>query len=85
MSWEVHWTEASARDLRRIDAQAEDRIRVAIRRYAETEYGDIRRLQGRERQWRLRAGDWRVIFTLEPSTGRMVVLGVRHRSDAYRG
>jgi len=32
--------------------------------------------------WRIRAGDYRVLFTIE--SGTMHIFGVRHRSEVYR-
>ena len=81
---EVVWTAPALRDLRRIDRQMAERIRAAVRRYATTQYGDVRKLEGQEGHYRLRVGEYRVIF--RPERGRLVivVLHVRHRSDAYR-
>jgi len=39
-------------------------------------------LSGSERHLRLRVGDYRVRFTLEPNAIR--ILNVRHRREAYR-
>ena len=45
--------------------------------------GDVVALQGEfAGSFRLRAGDYRVLFTLEDDAMR--IFGVRHRSQAYR-
>jgi mRNA interferase RelE/StbE len=46
--------------------------------------GDVRRLEGTSLQWRLRVGDWRVIFTMAPSERTILVLLVRPRGAAYK-
>lgn len=46
--------------------------------------GDIRRLTGEERLWRLRVGGWRIIFERDDADRRIDVLAVRPRGDAYR-
>lgn len=81
---EVVWTAPALRDLRRIDRQTAERIRAAVRRYAETQHGDVRKLEAQEGRYRLRVGEYRVIFRLERGRLVIVVLHVRHRSDAYR-
>ncbi len=54
-------------------------------RFAETGLGDVKRLSGRSGQWRLRVGDWRVLFTYEEEDGEaIVVLRALHRREAYR-
>ena len=66
-----------------LDHQVAQRIYKAIKRYAETGSGDVKQLQGLMNRYRLRAGDWRVIFT--PEEGGVVrILRVAHRSDIYR-
>jgi mRNA interferase RelE/StbE len=46
--------------------------------------GDIKKLEGMGNEFRLRIGDWRVIFRPEPEQFVVVILAVRHRSSAYR-
>lgn len=45
--------------LRRLGHKDRDRIRTALEGLPE---GDVKRLRGPERLWRLRVGEWRVIF-----------------------
>jgi mRNA-degrading endonuclease RelE of RelBE toxin-antitoxin system len=56
----------------------------AVARFATTGQGNVVRLQGVTRQWRLRVGDWRVRFTMDAAMTTLIVLMVRHRSDVYR-
>jgi len=54
-----------------------------ILRFARTGAGDVTTLHGDlGGAFRLRVGDYRVLFTLREDTMR--ILGVRHRSEAYR-
>jgi mRNA interferase RelE/StbE len=85
VTWSIIWTRPALHDLRRLDRQVEERVRTAVRRVAETEQGDVTRLQEKNPpQWRLRVGDWRVRFRYEPATGTMHVLRVLPRGRAYR-
>jgi mRNA interferase RelE/StbE len=45
--------------------------------------GDIRKLQGVE-GYRLRVGEWRVIFRLLEESEEILVIAIRPRSSAYR-
>jgi mRNA-degrading endonuclease RelE of RelBE toxin-antitoxin system len=57
----------------------------ALRRYVETEQGDVVRLQGVVPvEWRLRTGDYQVRFRLDFSAGTLDVLRVLPRDKAYR-
>ena len=78
------WSAPALRDLRRLDAQLAERIRAAVRRYAATQRGDVRKLEGVEGLYRLRVGEYRVVFRRERGRLVIVVLHVRHRRDVYR-
>jgi mRNA-degrading endonuclease RelE of RelBE toxin-antitoxin system len=47
--------------------------------------GHVTRLQGQqEERFRLRVGDWRVIFTMDAAQQTIFVSLIRPRGDAYR-
>lgn len=41
------------------------------------------RLQGRP-EYKLRVGDWRVLYDFDVGQNRLLLLSVRHRRDVYR-
>ena len=84
MNWRVIWSERARRDLRRLDPSVTQRVMRAIERLAEAGIGDVRRLHGYESQWRLRVGAWRVLFTMDPASGFLVIVRVLPRGSAYR-
>lgn len=45
--------------------------------------GDVKRLTG-SLSWRLRVGDWRVRFLMDPSERTIYVTSVRSRGSAYK-
>ena len=42
------------------------------------------RLQGHKNLWRIRIGDYRVVYSIDDTARNIDVSVVRHRSDAYR-
>lgn len=46
--------------------------------------GDIKRLEGSEGLWRLRVGNWRVIFRWDSAALRITVVIVSPRGSAYK-
>jgi mRNA interferase RelE/StbE len=42
-----------------------------------------KKLQGYRDQWRLRVGDWRVIYIIDDGTRRVTITRVRHRREVY--
>ena len=67
----------------RRDRRLAQRILAAIGQYAENDLGDVRKLAGGE-SYRLRIGDWRILFDLEEGGRLMIVSRIVNRRDAYR-
>ena len=79
----VLWSGPARTDIRRLDRDTAMRIFAALHRFAETGEGDIKKLQGKSDDLRLRIGEYRVRFTQE--TGDILFIhSVRHRREAYR-
>jgi mRNA interferase RelE/StbE len=74
---------ADLSNLARADRRQADRIRDAVARYATDSRGDVLKLSGATNEYRLRVGDWRVIFRLEDG-GTLAISRVLNRRDAYR-
>jgi mRNA-degrading endonuclease RelE of RelBE toxin-antitoxin system len=73
----------AVRDLGELRGRDRDLVEDTIERFATTGTGDVKLLAGRERHYRLRAGDWRIRFVLEnPDIIR--VINIRNRKEAYR-
>jgi mRNA interferase RelE/StbE len=83
--WSVVWTPAAIDDLAELDDPTVARIRRGVQRYAATHRGDVKKLQGMADRWRLRVGDWRVLFRFSPEDLTLIVLRVLNRREAYRG
>ena len=42
-----------------------------------------KKLRGYEDQWRIRIGDWRVVYIVDDAAGRVSVTRIAHRSKVY--
>jgi len=67
--------------LERLDTSTKERIGQAIQRIPK---GDIKRLQGHVELYRLRVGDWRIVFSY-PDNETVLIEKVSPRGDAYKG
>ena len=76
------YTKQSLRDLKSIPKQTAARIIEKIEAYADDKPADVKRLTLHEPGWRLRVGEYRVLFDLEGS--RLTIYRVKHRKQAYR-
>ncbi len=83
MPYQIEWLEEARTDVRGIDQATAMRIFEGILHFANSGAGDVRPLHGDlAGAFRLRVGDYRVLFTLHDRVMR--IFGVRHRSEAYR-
>ncbi|MGH2872934.1 MAG: type II toxin-antitoxin system RelE family toxin [Solirubrobacteraceae bacterium] len=74
---------AAARALRKLDPQVARRVQAAIALLAEDPRPPASRpLRGRP-AWRVRVGDYRVIYTIEDDVLLVVVVTLGHRRDVY--
>ena len=83
MSHHVEWTKRALKEATRLDTTTRQRIFAALTRFCEDGQGDIRRLQGLDEIYRLRVGDWRIIFSFEDDLA-VLVHRIRPRGDAYK-
>lgn len=70
------------RDLARLDRVVQVRIDAALARFATTGHGDVKPIEARPGELRLRVGKWRVFFCIEP-LDFIRVLGIDNRGEAY--
>jgi mRNA interferase RelE/StbE len=73
------------RDLRQLSAKARDRVIAEMQALAENPRpSNCRKLAGTENDWRIRVGDYRVIYEIIDDIREVRVNRVRHRRDVYR-
>ncbi|MDO8730980.1 MAG: type II toxin-antitoxin system RelE/ParE family toxin [Actinomycetota bacterium] len=85
MTYRIQITPAAARQLRRLDPQARRRIQAAIELLAtEPRPAGATRLVGGAGEWRVRTGDYRVVYEIQDAVLMVLVIAVGHRRDVYR-
>lgn len=73
------------KQLQRLPRQAFPAVLTAIVALAEDPRPTgVRKLAGSQADWRIRIGEYRVIYEIDDSAGQVVVLLVAHRREAYR-
>jgi mRNA-degrading endonuclease RelE of RelBE toxin-antitoxin system len=79
----VIWSPEARADLRSINRETALQILRVIDRYLSTGAGDVKKLRPPRHEFRLRVGDYRVLF-LPKDEPTIDVLRVLHRREAYR-
>ena len=75
---------SAQKDIRALDAALRVRVIRTLREMAnEPRPHGCRKLVDSEHQWRIRVGNYRIIYTVDDAARVVDVLAVRHRSKAY--
>jgi mRNA interferase RelE/StbE len=73
------------KDLSRLSAQIHDRVIAAIQALAQNPRpSGCRKLAGSKNDWRIRVGDYRVVYEIADEIRIVRVNRVRHRREVYR-
>ena len=82
--YEVHLERSAERDLKRLSAEDFERVVASIRALADDPRpSGCRKLSGSRTDWRIRVGDYRVLYEVEDKDKVVNVMRVRHRREAY--
>jgi mRNA interferase RelE/StbE len=85
VTYEVALTPAAARQLRRLDRQAQRRLQAVIDLLAdEPRPPAAKQLVGGAGQWRVRTGDFRVVYEIQDARLLVLVVAVGLRREIYR-
>jgi mRNA interferase RelE/StbE len=81
----VSFRRSAEKDLRKLDGVTQRRVLKAVEGLArEPRPSGCRKLEGGEDAYRIRVGDYRVIYTIEDLVRVVAIERVRHRREVYR-
>ncbi len=84
MSYEVKITSAAHRQLAALPKDILRRIDSKILSLADNPRPPgVKKLKAEENLYRIRVGDYRVVYTIDDLTSTVVVVKIGHRSDVY--
>jgi mRNA interferase RelE/StbE len=82
MKYSIELKPKAEKDLKGLSALNRGRVVERLRWLEEDLGGDVKRLSNYTPEYRMRAGDYRVLF--EVAENRIVVYRILHRGEAYR-
>jgi mRNA interferase RelE/StbE len=84
-AFEVELTGRARKQYAALDSVIRDRIRAALHDLADNPTpAQVKALAGGDGLFRVRVGDWRVIYRVEHDQARVVIVDIGHRSTVYR-
>ena len=83
----ILWKASAEHDLKRkVDRQYIPKILTAIDALSKNPFpAKCKKLKGAESSYRIRIGDYRVIYQVNTQHKTIVIYHIRHRREAYRG
>ncbi len=84
-TFRIEWKSSAIRELRRLDRSIVPKVLAAVESLASSPNPvGSRKLTGVENAFRIRIGDYRIIYEIHAGILVLVIVRVRHRKDAYR-
>ncbi|MBI4769725.1 MAG: type II toxin-antitoxin system RelE/ParE family toxin [Chloroflexi bacterium] len=76
---------AAERERRKLPAQQRDRVNAALLALETNLRPEgTAKLRGAPDRWRIRVGDYRIIYRIDDDAQRVTVLRIAHRREVYR-
>ncbi|MCG7320378.1 MULTISPECIES: type II toxin-antitoxin system RelE family toxin [Arsenicicoccus] len=85
MSYRIELSPAAARQLRKLDGAARRRVQAAVELLAsDPRPPSAKKLVGGDGEWRVRTGDYRIVYEIHDGVLVVLVLAVGHRREVYQ-
>lgn len=85
VTYRVDFAPAAVRQLRKLDPVARRRIQAVVELLATEPWpAGAKKLVGGDGEWRVRTGDYRVVYEIHDQVLLVLVVAVGHRRDIYR-
>ena len=85
MKYKVEFLTSAAKEFRKLPQGMQERVLTILKILQVDQFSEvlnIRKIRGRRDLYRVRIGDYRLVYSVEPSSVILVVR-VRHRKDGY--
>lgn len=84
MAYRVEYSPRAKREMAALPPDVQRRIRPKIDALADDPRPPgVKKLKGEDNAWRIRVGDYRVVYEIHDRILLVVVLRIRHRGSAY--
>lgn len=83
--YKIEWKNSAVKELKKVEGKNRSRILQAVGQLSHSPYPDgCKKLKGSLHTYRIRIGDYRVVYEVESKNVVIVIVRVRHRKEAYK-
>jgi mRNA interferase RelE/StbE len=84
-SYKIEWKRSATKELKKLPRDTIIRILKAVEQLSENPYPvGTRKLVSSERTYRIRVGDYRIIYNIAASALVVEIIRIGHRRDVYK-
>ncbi|NOZ64584.1 MAG: type II toxin-antitoxin system RelE/ParE family toxin [Caldiserica bacterium] len=84
-SYKIYWKQSAIKDLKKLSKQDIPRILRKVEELAGTPYPPgVRKLIGTEHTFRVRVGNYRIVYSIESCKLIIEIIRIAHRKDIYK-
>jgi mRNA interferase RelE/StbE len=85
LAYRIEFAPRAQRDFKALDGSVRRRIARRIDSLADNPYPPgIKKIEGEEELYRLRVGDYRILYQVRGQVLLVLIVGIGHRRDIYR-
>jgi len=85
MPFRIEWKKSTRKDLRKLPGNTAGRVVETVESLAENPFPHgVEKLSGAQHAYRIRLGDYRIVYEVIPELKLIEIQRVRHRKDVYR-
>ena len=85
MSYEIQISKSASKQIKKLPSEIQERIQVKVDSLAvESRPDGVKKLKGRENGYRIRVGDYRIIYDIFDDVLLIIVVEVGHRGSVYK-
>lgn len=85
MTYRIELSPSAARRLRKLDGRAQRRIQAVVELLAQDPRpAGAKKLVGGHGEWRVRTGDYRIVYEIDDGVLVILVLAIGQRREVYR-
>ena len=84
LAYKIILAPKAGKQLKKLESEIQRLIKQALLKLQIFPTGDIKKLQGKKNEFRLRVGIWRIFFAVSITEKKIFVIRILHRKDAYK-
>ena len=85
MQYTIEFTASALREFRALDRQIQRRVSAQIEELRDDPFPPgVQKFQGEAGHWRIRIGNYRIIYRIEKLRVVIVIVKIGHRREVYR-